>query len=155
MTGSTPAHRTRARWIRFNLVGAMGFALQTLALWLLVTAAGLSAGVAITIAVLAAVSHNFVWHEHFTWPNLPREKRFNRWLAFHVSTGVVSVLTNLGITMIVMTATDLSVVPANVIAVIAASTANFWIYDRLIFRPAPALTKSLGASSISQGNGQS
>ena len=72
MTGSTPAHRTRTRWIRFNLVGAMGFALQTLALWLLVTAAGLSAGVAITIAVLAAVSHNFVWHEHFTWPNLPR-----------------------------------------------------------------------------------
>ena len=99
MTGSTPAHRTRTRWIRFNLVGAMGFALQTLALWLLVTAAGLSAGVAITIAVLAAVSHNFVWHEHFTWPHLPREKRFNRWLAFQVSTGVVSVLTNLGITM--------------------------------------------------------
>ena len=64
------------QWIRFNLVGVMGFSLQTLALWLLVRGAGLSAGVAITIAVLAAVSHNFVWHERFTWPNLPREKRF-------------------------------------------------------------------------------
>jgi putative flippase GtrA len=85
----------------------MGFSLQTLALWLLVRGAGLSAGVAITIAVLAAVSHNFIWHERFTWPNLPREKRFDRWLAFHVSTGLVSVLTNLGLTMIVMTATGL------------------------------------------------
>jgi putative flippase GtrA len=130
------------RWIRFNLVGVMGFALQTFVLWLLVRGTGLSAGVAITIAVLAAVSHNFVWHERFTWPNLPREKRFDRWLAFHVSTGLVSVLTNLGITLIVMTATELSVVPANIIAVVLASVANFWINDRLIFRAAPAVNKS-------------
>jgi len=121
--------------MRFNLVGVMGFTLQTLALWMLVRGAGLSAGIAITIAVLAAVSHNFVWHERFTWPNLPREERFKRWLAFHASTGLVSVLTNLGITMIVMTATGLAVVPANVIAVVLASFANFWINDRLIFRP--------------------
>ena len=147
MSHSIPANRARIRWIRFNLVGAMGFSLQTLALWLLVRGAGLSAGVAITIAVLAAVSHNFVWHERFTWPNLPREKRFDRWLAFHISTGLVSVLTNLGITMIVMTATGLSVVPANVIAVALASFANFWINDRLIFRAASAVNKSGGGLS--------
>jgi putative flippase GtrA len=146
---------TRVRWVRFNLVGVMGFAIQTLTLWLLVRWAGISSGVGITLAVLAAVSHNFAWHEVVTWPNLPQDQRFKRWLYFHISTGAISVLTNLGLTMIVMTATDLSVVPANVIAVIAASTANFWINDRLIFRPAPALMKSLGASSISQGNGQS
>ena len=132
------------RWIRFNLVGAMGFALHTVALWLLVRGVGLGAGVAITIAVLAAVSHNFVWHERFTWPNLPRARRFDRWLAFHISTGLVSVLTNLGITMIVMTATGLSVVPANIIAVALASFANFWINDRLVFRSAPAVNKSGG-----------
>ena len=108
---------------------------------------GVSAGVAITIAVLAAVSHNFVWHERFTWPDLPREQRFKRWLSFHVSTGVISVLTNLGVTMLVMTATGLPVVPANVIAVAVASVANFWINDRLIFRPAPAVSKSGGSLS--------
>src|SRR5262245_64858459 len=107
----------------------MGFTLQTMALWLLVRGAGLSAGVAITIAVMAAVSHNFVWHERFTWPNLPRDERFKRWLAFHLSTGLVSVLTNLGITMIVMTATGLSVVPANIISVALAFFANFLIID--------------------------
>jgi putative flippase GtrA len=128
--------------MRFNLVGVMGFVLQTATLWLLVRWAGVSAGVALTLAVMAAVSHNFVWHEHFTWADRPREQRFRRWLSFHVSTGVISVLTNLGVTILVMTATGLPVVPANVIAVVIASVANFWINDRLIFRPAPALMNS-------------
>ena len=66
---------TRVRWIRFNLVGVMGFALQTVTLWLLVRWAGVNAGVAITLAVLAAVSHNFAWHETVTWPNLPAERQ--------------------------------------------------------------------------------
>jgi len=143
---------TRVRWIRFNLVGVMGFALQTMTLWLLVRWAGVNASVAITLAVLAAVSHNFAWHETVTWPNLPAERRFRRWLYFQFSTGAISLLTNLGITMIVMTTTGLSVVPSNVIAVVLASAASFWINDRVIFRPAPALTKSLDASSMSQGN---
>lgn len=140
MSKSQPAP---ARWIRFNFVGAIGFVLQTVALWLLVQVVGLHSGVAITIAVMAAVSHNFVWHERFTWPDLPREKRLDRWLAFHISTGLVSVLANLGITMMVMTATGLPVLPANIIAVALASFANFWINDRLIFRSAPAVDEPM------------
>jgi putative flippase GtrA len=128
--------------MRFNLVGLMGFALQTTTLWALVRWAGVGAGVGITVAVLAAVSHNFVWHECVTWPNLPPSQRVKRWLYFHLSTGAVSVLTNLGVTLIVMNATGLPVLPANVVAVAIASTANFWINDRLIFRAAPAVRKS-------------
>ena len=48
-------------------------------------------------------------------------------------------LTNVGVTMIVMEATGFPVLPSNVIAVAIGSLANFWINDRLIFRPAPAL----------------
>jgi dolichol-phosphate mannosyltransferase len=136
---------TRIRWVRFNLVGVMGFALQTMTLWLLVRWAGASASVAITVAVLAAVSHNFVWHERFTWRDLPRERRFKRWLSFHLSTGTVSVLTNVGVTMIVMNVTGFPVVPANIIAVAIGSLVNFWVNDRLIFRPAPALDESAEA----------
>lgn len=134
MTGSNGPRTVRARWMRFNMVGTMGFLLQTLTLWALVQWAGVTAGVAITVAVLAAVSHNFVWHERFTWPNQPRDQRFKRWISFHVSTGLISVLTNLGVTMLVMTATGLRVLPANVIAVTLASIGNFWINERLIFR---------------------
>ncbi len=128
--------------MRFNLVGVMGFTLQTLTLWVLVRWAGASASVAVTVAVLAAVSHNFVWHERFTWRDLPREHRLKRWLSFHVSTGTVSIVTNVGVTLGVMSVTGLPVLPANIIAVAIGSFVNFWINDRLIFRPVPALEAS-------------
>ena len=131
------------RWMRFNVVGVMGFTLQMLTLWLLVRWAGASAIVAVTVAVSAAVSHNFVWHERFTWRDLPRQHRMRRWLSFHLSTGTVSVLTNVGVTMVVMNVTGLPVLLANVVAVALGSLANFWISDRLIFRPVPAVEASV------------
>ena len=124
-----------ARWLRFNVVGVMGFVLQTAMLSMLVRWAGLATGLAITIAVLAAVSHNFFWHEHFTWPDLPRETRLKRWFSFHLSTGVVSILSNVVVTMAVMAVTGLPVVASNVVAVAIVSVANFWVNDRLVFRP--------------------
>jgi len=122
------------RWVRFNLVGIMGFVLQTTMLFALVRWAGLGAAGAVTIAVLAAVSHNFVWHEYFTWPNLPRESRFRRWLSFHLSTGMLSVVSNVAVTLMVAKATTLPLVACNAVAVAIVSTANFWVSDRLIFR---------------------
>ena len=127
--------------MRFNLVGIMGFALQTTTLWLLVRWGGVPVPVAVTIGVLAAVSHNFLWHECFTWPGRPRARRFERWLSFHLTTGAISVLTNVAVTTLIMTETGLPIVPANAIAVVAASAANFWINDRVIFRP-----RSVGVS---------
>ena len=124
-----------ARWLRFNLVGVMGFVLQTAILSGLVRWAGLHTAIAVVIAVLAAVSHNFFWHEHFTWPDLPRGARLKRWMSFHLSTGVVSILSNVIVTIAVMTATGLPVVAANIIAVAIVSSVNFWVNDRLVFRP--------------------
>ena len=124
----------RKRWVRFNIVGVLGFAVQTVTLSLLVRWAGLSTGVAVTIAVLVAVSHNFLWHEYVTWPGLPRTDRLTRWVSFHVSTGVVSVLGNIGVTLLVMSATGVSVVVANIVAVALMSLVNFWVSDRVVFR---------------------
>ena len=123
----------RMRWIRFNVVGVAGFAVQIVTLSLLVRCAGLTTSVAVAVAVMVAVSHNFVWHEHFTWPNQPRDGRLRRWLSFHVSTGVLSVITNVGATTLVMTLTGLPVVAANIVAVALASIVNFLVSDRLVF----------------------
>jgi putative flippase GtrA len=125
---------TSVRWVRFNLVGMMGFALQTSMLFALVRWAGLGAAGAVTIAVLAAVSHNFVWHEHFTWPELPRASRLKRWLSFQLSTGILSVVGNVAVTMMVAEVTKLPLVVCNAIAVGIVSTMNFWVSDRVIFR---------------------
>jgi putative flippase GtrA len=125
---------TRARWARFNLVGVMGFLVQTAILTILVRWAGLPAAIAVALAVFAAVSHNFFWHERVTWPNLPREGRLRRWLSFHLSTGVISVLCNVGVTTAIVATTGLPVAVSNVVAVAVLSLANFWISDRLVFR---------------------
>jgi len=122
------------RWLRFNLVGVMGFALQTLTLWTLVHWSGLSSSVSIAIAVLVAVSHNFVWHERFTWRDRPRSERAWRWLSFNASNGLISLISNVGLTLVVIRLTGLPVVASNVIAVISASLLNFVIADRLVFR---------------------
>jgi putative flippase GtrA len=133
-----PAHSTAmgvtgVRWVRFNLVGIMGFVLQTTMLFALVRWPGLGAASAVTIAVLAAVSHNFVWHEYFTWPDRPRESRFRRWLSFHLSTGILSVVSNVVVTLMVARATNLPLVACNAIAAAIVATANFFVCDRLVF----------------------
>jgi len=122
------------RWVRFNIVGVLGFALQLATLSLLVRWTGLSPGLATAIAVLVTVSHNFLWHERFTWPGLPREHRLRRWAAFHVSTGLLSVVGNVTLTVLLMGATGHSVAVANVAAVAVMSVVNYGVSDRLVFR---------------------
>jgi putative flippase GtrA len=123
----------RARWLRFNIVGVAGFAVQMLALVALQRWFAAPAGVAVTLAVLAAVSHNFLWHERVTWPGRPREGRWRRWVAFNVSTGVVSVVTNLIVTTIVVETTGAPLILSNLVAVVSASLVNFWVSDRTVF----------------------
>ena len=122
------------RWLRFNAVGVAGFVLQIATLSALARWTALTAPVAVAAAVLVTVSHNFVWHEHVTWPNLPRVGRLQRWLSFHVSTGMVSVATNVGVTTAVTSLAGLPLVAANILAVGVTSIANFLISDRLVFR---------------------
>jgi putative flippase GtrA len=123
----------RARWLRFNMVGVAGFAVQMVTLAVLERWFAAPAAVAVTLAVLAAVSHNFLWHERVTWPGQPNEGRFRRWLSFNVSTGVVAVLTNLIVTTTVTTVTGAPLLVSNVIAVVSASLVNFWVSDRAVF----------------------
>lgn len=124
------------RWVRFNVVGVAGFVVQLATLAALTRLTPLPTSVAVALAVLLTVSHNFLWHERVTWPNQPREGRWRRWLAFHASNGAVSVAANVAITGPVMHLTGLSVVSANAVAVGAAALVNFVASDRLVFRRA-------------------
>ena len=122
-----------SRWLRFNLVGIAGFVVQMTTLAALAHWWSVPASIAVAVAVLAAVSHNFLWHERVTWPGLPAHGRWRRWVAFNASTGAVSVLTNLAVTSLVMTATGAPLLIANLVAVVSASIVNFVVSDRLVF----------------------
>ena len=62
-----PSTSTFVRWCKFNLVGGMGIVVQFVALFLLKSGLHFDYLLATAVAVEAAVVHNFVWHEQFTW----------------------------------------------------------------------------------------
>ena len=58
------------RFLKFNGVGAIGFALQ-LALLALLLRLGLHYLAATALAVELTILHNFAWHERWTWRDRP------------------------------------------------------------------------------------
>lgn len=122
------------RWFRFNLVGILGFLVQMSTLVLLLGVTGLPELAALALAVFVALSHNFLWHERVTWPDRPGEARLARFARFQLSSGSLSLLSNLGLTKVVMLLTGMPVVASNVLAVASASLLNFALNDRLVFK---------------------
>jgi dolichol-phosphate mannosyltransferase len=130
------------RWVRFNLVGAAGFVVQMLTLAAVTRCLDLPQSIAVVVAVLAAVSHNFVWHERVTWPGQQRQGRLRRWLSFNLSAGLMSIVTNVVVTALVVGVTGVPLLAANAMAVALASVVNFLLSDRYVFSQATDLAQS-------------
>ena len=129
-----------ARWMKFNLVGGVGIAVQLLMLWLLTTC-GVGYLLATGFAVESAVLHNFVWHERFTWEDR-RNGHFlqtaARLLRFNLSTGTVSIVGNLLLMRLLVGQAHVRPILANMIAIAICSILNFIVSDRWVFRPVRA-----------------
>jgi putative flippase GtrA len=126
-----------SRGARFAWVGAGGFVVQLLALRAL-TAAGLPATLATALAVEAAILHNFVWHEGWTWSDRgPGAGRLVRLARFNGATAVVSIGGNVLLTTVMVHRLGLPLLVANALAVLALSVVTFLCADRLVFRPPP------------------
>jgi putative flippase GtrA len=127
-----------ARWIRFNTGGLYGFVLQLLALALLSHV--LPLGFATAIAVEVAVTHNFLWHEFYTWRDRRRGRSaLRRFLRFQMTNGLTSIFANVVITDYLHSEYKVIAVVANVLAVIACSVINFIAGEWLVFRQPPKL----------------
>jgi putative flippase GtrA len=120
-----------ARFGRFNLVGLAGFVLQLALLHALTRLTAWPLPVCVAVAVLVTVSHNFLWHVRYTWRGTT-DRFVVRWLAFNLSNGAVSLVTNVIVTTAVAAA-GVPVLAANVGAVVTASLVNFLLSDRLVF----------------------
>lgn len=139
MTASPLCHSV-VRWLKFNLVGAIGIAVQLSALWLL-TRAGVGYLLATALAVEAAVLHNFIWHERYTWLDRRTQNMRDaalRFLRFNFTTGSVSIAGNLLLMGLLVGEAHLRPMLANVIAIAACSILNFVVSDRWVFRTARA-----------------
>lgn len=123
------------RWLKFNAVGGIGIVVQLGMLALLASGLRLNYLVATVLAVEAAILHNYIWHERFTWADRPREGRIARFLRFNLSTGVLSILSNVVLMAALAGHFRLPYLLANLIAIAVTSIANFVLSDRLVFVP--------------------
>ena len=131
-----------ARWMRFNFVGAIGIAVQFGALFLLKGVFQLEYLVATGFAVEAAVVHNFVWHEQFTWAERIRasgtrwQRSLRRFLRFNLTAGAVSIIGNLALMKVMVGQAHMNYLLANAIAITLCSVANFLVSDGWVFEEA-------------------
>lgn len=133
------------RVVKFNVVGAGGMVVQlaTLALFLWLAS---PLFLATLVAVEAAVLHNFVWHERWTWRDRPARtgfERLQRLLRFHALNGLISIVGNITITVGLV---NLGVNPlvANAAAIGTCAAVNYAAGDLLVFsRPAVLVAATL------------
>ena len=157
-----PAHSKLVRWLKFNFVGGIGIVVQFAALFVLKSVFHVHYLAATAIAVEAAVIHNFIWHEQFTWADRTKPDRtkpdrtkpdpakpdragparmsparfrgsLRRMLRFHLANGAVSLLGNLALMKIMAGVGRMNYLVANAIAITLCSLANFLVSEEWVF----------------------
>lgn len=124
---------TALRWLKFNAVGAVGIGVQLAVLAGLRSGLGLGYMAATTIAVEAAVIHNYFWHERFTWVDRETESSLARFAKFNLTTGLFSVAGNLVLMRVFVGGIGVNYVVANLAAIATCSIVNFVVSDRVVF----------------------
>ena len=130
------------RWLKFNFVGGIGVAVQFAALFLLKSEFHFHYLWATVIAVEAALMHNFIWHEQFTWADRMRpawstqirlRSSIRRLLRFNLANGAVSIVGNVALMRVMVGEGHMNYLAANGIAIVLCSVANFVVSDAWAF----------------------
>jgi putative flippase GtrA len=125
-----------ARWGKFNLVGAVGMAVQLGTLALINRIAPGHYMLATAAAIEITLLHNFVWHLHYTWRDRRcRSALRSQLIRFHLSNGLVSMAGNLALMPLLVGEMRIPVVAANAIAILCCSIVNFCLGHNWAFAP--------------------
>ena len=129
------------RFIRFNVVGAFGFALQSGALFALEHIAHPVNYLAATAAAVElAVLNNFVWHQLWTWndrASATMAETLRRLAKFNLTNGLVSLAGNLILMGLLVGRLGVPVAAAYLVSVATCSIFNFVLADRIAFTVVP------------------
>jgi putative flippase GtrA len=140
---------TWMRWWKFNAVGAVGIVVQLIALALFKSVLRLDYLPATALAVEAAVVHNFVWHERFTWADRARGGSLVRLAKFNLTTGMLSIVGNLVLMKWLVESCGMKYLVANCLSIAACSVANFLVSDLAVFRNSERLTSAASPNQSS------
>ena len=125
------------RWMAFNLVGLLGVLIQLSTLAVLTGWLGLHYLLGTGLAVEAAVLHNFIWHERWTWSDRVGDDKAGmgkRLVRFHLANGALSVGGNLILMRIFVGSFSMNYAVANLVTICICSILNFLAGDRFVFQ---------------------
>lgn len=141
----TPKVSLWRHWWKFNLVSFLGIFVQLLALHCLTSWAHLGLRLSTLLAVEAAVVHNFIWHERWTWSDRTHgsagRHRLLRLWRFNLTTGLVSLVGNVLITDFLVGWFAFPILAANLAAILTCYAANFAASEWFAFRRLPIPAK--------------
>jgi putative flippase GtrA len=123
--------------MKFSAVGLLGVGVQMGCFALFDSGLGLHYLAATVLAVEAAVLHNFVWHERYTWRDRPHtgaRDLANRLARFHAGNGLVSILGNLALMRLLVGALGVNHYVASGASIAICSLLNFAISEWFVFR---------------------
>lgn len=121
------------RWLKFNLVGAIGIVVQLAALAVLKSGMHVHYLLATGVSVEIAVLHNFVWHERFTWADRTATRSWTRLMKFNITTGLFSIVGNIAVMKLLVDVARLNYFVANIVTIASCSLVNFVVSDLLVF----------------------
>lgn len=116
--------------------------MQLAVLAALVHLAGMHYAPATVIAVEAALLHNFLWHQRWTWRDRPSRsprETATRLLRFHLTNGAISMLGNVALMACLTGAFRLDPIVANGVAIAVCSLVNFAASESVVFSPRPVM----------------
>ena len=116
-----------ARWLRFNAVGVLGAGVQ-IAVLALMLRLHVNYLIATALALETALLHNYAWHRRWTWAGQP-----GRLWRFHLSNGLVSLVSNLLLMRLLKGAIGLPPIPSDLVAITLTSFLNFALASRWVF----------------------
>lgn len=111
------------RFLRFNLVGLVGIAVQLTTLAILNRTLPHHYLLTSTLAVELTLLHNFLWHLHYTWPETPSP--LTALLRFHLSNGLISLIGNFVLMRLFIHSLHMRILIANALAITCCGLANF------------------------------
>jgi putative flippase GtrA len=124
---------TAWRFTKFTVVGAIGIAVQALALALLLQVAGQHYLVATVLAVETAVLHNFLWHTRWTWADRRGSGTALTFFRFNATNGAMSLIGNVVAMCFLVGVLNLNPQIANLAAIGACALVNYALADKVVF----------------------
>lgn len=128
------------RFLKYNVVGALGLTLRLTSTMLLHELAGIGYLLATSLAVEITMLHNYSWHLRWTWRDRcaqigPREIARSL-VRFQLTNGAVAMIVNLLLMPTLVRDVGMGYLPASVLVITITGILNFLLANFLVFEMA-------------------